>query len=124
MKKLSLCAAALALCVGTAAMLPSGRLHTASSTGESSLDGDINQHRSGAFRDGLYLGRLAAARGQSRHVAKGRWATTEDRTLFGMGYEQGYRELTVATSATNGSRQIADCSSGSQKRAACQPILN
>jgi hypothetical protein len=124
MKKLSLCAAALSLCVGTAAMLPSGRFNTSSSTGESSLGEDIlsNQHRSGAFRDGLYLGRLAAERGQPHHVARGRWATADNRALFAAGYEQGYHQ--VAPTAANAGQQIADCTSAVQRRAACQPILN
>jgi hypothetical protein len=123
MKKLYLCAAALALCVGTAATLPSGRLKTSSSPGESS-DGNLNHHRSGAFRDGLYLGRLAAERGQPRHVASGRWSATEDRTLFTMGYDHGYVEFAAAVTAANRGRQIADCTSAIQRRAACQPILN
>jgi hypothetical protein len=122
MKKLYLCAAALALCVGTAATLPGGRLKISSSATENSVGGDSNRHRSGAFRDGLYLGRLAAERGQPRHVASGRWATEDNRTLFTVGYEQGYDE--AATSAANAGRQIADCTSTFQRRAACQPVLN
>ena len=33
----------------------------------------------GAFRDGLYLGRLAAQSGGERHVSVGRWATAQDK---------------------------------------------
>jgi len=125
MTKLSLCAAALALCLGTAAMLPSGRLNTSPSAGENSFDKDIFlNHHSGAFRDGLYLGRLAAERGQPRHVASGRWSTTDNRALFAAGYEQGYHEVSAATTAANAEREIADCTSAVQRRAACQPILN
>jgi hypothetical protein len=47
----------------------------------------------GAFRDGLYLGRLAAERGGEQHVAIGRWAHVEDRSSFTAGYQQGYSEF-------------------------------
>jgi hypothetical protein len=46
----------------------------------------------GAFRDGLYLGRLAAEGRSQRHVAVGRWATIQDRSSFIAGYQQGYSE--------------------------------
>ncbi len=41
----------------------------------------------------LYLGRLAAERGIAPRVARGRWATAEDRASFTAGYERGYKEL-------------------------------
>jgi hypothetical protein len=123
MKQFYLCAAALALWLGTAATLPSGRLKPSSSPGESS-GGELNHHRSGAFRDGLYLGRLAAERGHPRHVATGRWSTTEDRALFTMGYDHGHGELAAATTAADAEREIAGCTNAVQRRAACQPILN
>ena len=47
----------------------------------------------GAFRDGLYLGRLAAQNGSERHVSVGRWATLQDRSSFSAGYQQGYSEF-------------------------------
>lgn len=46
----------------------------------------------GAFRDGMYLGSLAAERGETPHVAFGRWATAADRQSFTEGYEESYRE--------------------------------
>jgi hypothetical protein len=46
-----------------------------------------------AFRDGLYLGKLAAGRGDSFHVSRGRWATDSDRNAYAVGYERGYNEL-------------------------------
>jgi len=44
----------------------------------------------GAFRDGLYQGELAAARGSERHISRGRWAVDKDRASFTEGYQQGY----------------------------------
>ena len=46
----------------------------------------------GAFRDGMYLGTLAAERGEAPHVAFGRWATAADRQSFTEGYEESYQE--------------------------------
>ena len=36
----------------------------------------------GAFRDGFYLGRLAAERGAEPHAAIGRWATLKGSLVF------------------------------------------
>jgi hypothetical protein len=44
----------------------------------------------GAFRDGVYLGKLAAQSGRSRHVLVGRWSSERDRAAFAAGYERGY----------------------------------
>jgi hypothetical protein len=46
----------------------------------------------GAFRDGLYLGKLAAESGQPAHPAIGRWSTSQDRTTFLAGYSRGYEQ--------------------------------
>jgi hypothetical protein len=48
------------------------------------------QVTNGAFRDGVYLGRLDAANGTPAHVAAGRWAHPTDRKAFSTGYQQGY----------------------------------
>jgi hypothetical protein len=50
-----------------------------------------------AFRDGKFLGSLAAARGEEVHIAAGRWATENDRTLFTEGYERAYSDSAVQT---------------------------
>jgi hypothetical protein len=73
-----------------------------------------NEHRSdgsaqltdGAYRDGLYLGRLAAQNGGEHHVAVGRWAILQDRSSFSAGYQQGYSEflasrVAITTGAQN-----------------------
>ena len=48
------------------------------------------QSQSAAFRDGKYLGKLAAERGDTAHVATARWANESDRAEFSAGYEQAY----------------------------------
>ncbi len=89
MKNLIVYAAVLALFAGTAAMLPRPSLPAR---------GDVNV--TAAFRDGLYLGKLTAARGGRFHVASGRWAGAGDRALFAAGYEQGYGESLAHRSST------------------------
>jgi len=46
----------------------------------------------GAFRDGLYLGKLAAQSGHVQLPAIGRWSTEQDHALFIAGYERGYNQ--------------------------------
>src|SRR5881394_2086402 len=48
-----------------------------------------------AFRDGTYLGNLAASRGESPHLASGRWSRAEDRASFTYGYQQGYEKVSA-----------------------------
>ena len=73
MKRLSWFASviALALGMGTASMLHGDRPVTAKD--------NVAQTANGAFRDGLYLGRLSAGRGTGMNMASGRWATEADR---------------------------------------------
>ena len=86
MKLLSLYASVIALSM--VPMLYSGRNHNSSSPND-----NVAQITDGAFRDGLYLGKLAADGGDEPHVAVGRWATAEDRSSFTAGYQRGYSEL-------------------------------
>ena len=88
MRRLFLFAILLTLCGGVAFVLRSAarqdsfpKLH----------DNNPVQTRA-AFRDGLYLGRLAAQRGEEPHISEGRWSNQADRTLFTAGYAQGYDE--------------------------------
>ncbi|HVO61795.1 MAG TPA: hypothetical protein VMT53_12730 [Terriglobales bacterium] len=46
----------------------------------------------GAYRDGLYVGRLHRRHGLPSHPALGRWNREADRHLFGEGYDRGYSE--------------------------------
>ncbi len=53
----------------------------------------------GAFRDGLYLGKLSAQQGQPPRLAIGRWSTEHDRSLFTAGYRRGYDEVLANASS-------------------------
>jgi hypothetical protein len=87
MTKLSACSLAIAVVLGTTAMLANSQRTTHSNAiGDARLDAD------GAYRDGLYLGQLAAASGQPLRPAVGRWSTEQDRSSFTIGYRRGYSE--------------------------------
>jgi hypothetical protein len=89
MIKLSTYGLAVAACVGTTALLANGN-------GKPTLTKAANMQArfttDGAFRDGLYLGKLAVANGQSPRPAVGRWSTEQDRAMFSAGYRRGYDE--------------------------------
>jgi hypothetical protein len=57
---------------------------------------DAQYATDGAFRDGLYLGKLAAQSGHVQLPAIGRWSTEQDRAMFIAGYERGYNALSPA----------------------------
>ena len=60
----------------------------------------------GAFRDGLYLGKLAAEGGQPMRIAVGRWSTEQDRSMFTAGYRRGYNDsLTSANTVRSQSTE-------------------
>jgi hypothetical protein len=93
MKTISLFALALTLGMGTASLLHTDR-RTSNQPAPQTLDA--------AFRDGLFLGRLAAEAGAEPRVARSRWAALEDRTLFSMGYQQAYSESLASRLASTG----------------------
>jgi hypothetical protein len=62
----------------------------------------------GAFRDGLYLGKLAAEGGQPARPAIGRWSTAQDRAMFTAGYHRGYSESFTSTQANAGHAQSTE----------------
>jgi len=101
MKTFSLFALAAALSMGTASMLRTDHHYQFPSPNQTAA-----QITNGAFRDGLYLGRLAAEHGAEPHIAIGRWAALEDRSSFTAGYQQGYSEVLAsrAASTTRGGR--------------------
>lgn len=71
-------------CVGTsAAMLVSHDTTLQNRTASIELNNDA------AFRDGLYLGRLAQAENRTMRPPVGRWATEKDRASFAAGFRQG-----------------------------------
>lgn len=53
---------------------------------------EIRFAEDGAFRDGLYLGRLAAQSHRAQRPAIGRWSNDQDRTSFSAGYRLGYEQ--------------------------------
>jgi len=103
MKAFSLLALVAALGMGTASVL---RTDQGNQVSNSSIT--AAQMTDGAFRDGLYLGKLAAERGAESHVAIGRWATAEDRSSFAAGYQQGYREVLAHRVAPATSQRAAE----------------
>jgi hypothetical protein len=88
MKRFSLLASLFALGMGTTTLLHIDHPGHLPSPNE-----NVAQMTDGAFRDGFYLGRLAAEHGAETHVAIGRWATPKDRTSFTVGYQQGYGQF-------------------------------
>ena len=48
-----------------------------------------------AYRDGAYLGKLAAEHGDPAHVSIARWSTEMNRELFSAGYENAHAEQTA-----------------------------
>lgn len=50
----------------------------------------MQQATNGAYRDGRYLGKLAAQRREQPHIAVARWSGVKDRAAFTAGYLQGY----------------------------------
>lgn len=52
---------------------------------------DVRLAGEGAYRDGLYLGRLDRQHRKAEHPAWARWSAAKDRELFVQGYEAGYR---------------------------------
>lgn len=76
---------ALAVCLGTSATLAThypGAQPGRSPESQLALDG--------AYRDGLYIGKLAAERGRESRPPIGRWVGEKDRAAFLAGYEHAY----------------------------------
>lgn len=97
MDKLFTLALAIAVCLGTTALLAnSGR-----ATGQNA---DAQITADGAFRDGLYVGRVAAEAGRPLHPQIGRWSNEHDRTSFAAGYRRGYNEVLASAVAGTHSR--------------------
>jgi len=92
---------ALALIVGGSAaeMVKTGM--TTTSNAPQNVAGN-QQISSAAFRDGSYLGKLAAERGDAPHVAVGRWAKDEDHILFATGYSEAYRQNLIGNAGARG----------------------
>jgi hypothetical protein len=85
MKKLSVWTLMLAVLAGAAVVVK-----TKSITNMSQASINDARSTSVAFRDGMYLGKLAAQKGEPQHIAVARWAFDADRESFAAGYTQGY----------------------------------
>jgi hypothetical protein len=102
MYRISTFATAIALCLGATAVLNNSHPITKPTRNvEASFAAD------GAFRDGLYLGKLTADRRQPFRPGIGRWSSEQDRAMFTAGYCRGYREV-VATAQAHSDRQSAE----------------
>jgi hypothetical protein len=88
MNRVSLFASVIALSMGTASLFQASRQPNSLSANE-----NVSHATDGAFRDGLYLGRLAAESGAAPCVVAGRWATEADRASFTAGYHKGYESF-------------------------------
>jgi hypothetical protein len=94
MKRLSTYALVSVICLGTTAMLALNHREVKSgASAEKALASD------GAFRDGLYLGKLAAESGRPPRAAIGRWSTDQDRSAFSAGYRRGYADTLASTNS-------------------------
>jgi hypothetical protein len=97
MDKLFTFALVIAVSLGTTAMLAnSGR------SGRQDQTADVHLASDGAFRDGLYVGRLSAEGGRALRPPVGRWSGEQDRASFVAGYQRGYNDsLAGAASGAN-----------------------
>jgi hypothetical protein len=85
--------ATIVICMGTTATLATIPSNAKSNTTSGTSARQRNEAlfaADGAFRDGLYLGQLAAAHGQPQRLAIGRWSIGKDRAMFAAGYRRGY----------------------------------
>jgi hypothetical protein len=102
MNRISAFAAAIAISAWTTAMLANSPL---TATSKDVTNTEATFAADGAFRDGLYLGKLSAERGQPLRPQIGRWSTRQDRSMFTAGYHRGYREF-VASARVNAERPV------------------
>lgn len=72
-------------CVGTSAMLVQRDV-----TVRQRQIADVQLINDAAFRDGLYLGKLAHAENRQTRPPIGRWSSEKDRSSFAAGYQQGF----------------------------------
>jgi hypothetical protein len=71
----------------------SGRAQAAATSQSRAIDPLLSV----AYRDGLYVGKLAAQRGEQRLAPVGRWSAQGDRDAFLAGYQQANAETAQAT---------------------------
>jgi len=78
---------AIVVCLGTTAMLASHD-HAV----RISQKTNVPLASDAAFRDGLYVGKLAAESGRPLHAPAGRWSKDADRANFVAGFQRGYND--------------------------------
>jgi hypothetical protein len=103
MSRLSTYALAVVICLGTTAMLAISNPNV-----KQGANAEIRFASDGAFRDGLYLGRLAAEAGRPLRPTIGRWSTDQDRSMFTVGYRRGYGESLAAARANGARAQVTE----------------
>ena len=97
MKKYFMWMVALAVCAGAAEIASSVNQNAADRQSSASAEAST-----AAFRDGAYVGKLAAHRGEAPHQAIGRWAQNADQRQYATGYTQAYYENRAADQAVPG----------------------
>ena len=95
MEKLFTYALAIAVSLGTTVFLAKSQ-HTSGELQNT----DVQFATDGAFRDGLFMGKLAAQRGDAMHPLAGRWSAEADRISFIKGYQRGYSDFLAAAAPT------------------------
>jgi hypothetical protein len=103
MKNLPVFTIVIALCLGAGVgMIQSGR----GSDGGQSSSISTARATSAPYRDGLYLGKLAAAHGGESQISIGRWTTEADRASFKAGFQAGLRRRLGASRLLQGKREL------------------
>jgi len=99
MDKLFTFAVAIAVSLGTTALLASNRPGR-----QGNPTAEVRMATDGAYRDGLYVGRLAAQGNRPARPLIGRWSTEADRASFVAGYERGYSNAIVSGATDSASK--------------------
>jgi hypothetical protein len=92
MDKILTFALALAVSLGTTLVLANS-----GTAAQQRQAADAQRATDGAFRDGLYVGRLAAEAGRPLLPPIGRWSSDGDRSSFVAGYRRAYDEARART---------------------------
>jgi hypothetical protein len=84
MQRLLTCLLALG-CVGTGGLVIRGTRNAPNTV-------EVQMAKDGAFRDGLYLGKLDRVARRTVAPPIARWSTDQDRASFARGYRQGFSQ--------------------------------
>jgi hypothetical protein len=85
----------------TACLASGGFLTRSVHRGQAVPHVEQQQALDGAFRDGLFIGRLTAETGLPSRPPVGRWSNDSDRVSFVAGYQHGYNEVLRASSGNH-----------------------